>query len=105
MAGCCVHDNIPSGSLGFWEILDSGTVVSSKRTMLHGVSWTVLEGKGRFVAPDVEISDNTIMMSVYLMIIVRFDIAVVFINKLDWSVCTCLTQLYLMIEICIEFTT
>ena len=25
--------------------------------------------------------------------------------KLDWSVCTCLTKLYLMVEICIEFTT
>jgi len=24
--------------------------------------------------------------------------------KLDWSVCTCVTQLYLMVEICIEFT-
>ena len=37
--------------------------------------------------------------------IIRFVIPVVFINKLDWSVCTCLTQLYLMVEICIEFTT
>ena len=27
-----------------------------------------------------------------------------FINKLDWSVCTCLTQLYLIVEICIEFS-
>jgi len=25
--------------------------------------------------------------------------------KLDWSVCTCLTQLYLMVEVCVEFTT
>jgi len=24
------------------------------------------------------------------------------LSKLDWSVCTCLTQLYLMVEICIE---
>ena len=27
-------------------------------------------------------------------IIIRFVIPVVFINKLDWSVCTCLTQLF-----------
>jgi len=86
VAGCCVHDNIPSGSIGFWEILDSGTVVSSKRTMLHGVSGTVLDGKGQFVAPDGKISDNTLMKSIYLMIIVGFVIPVVFINKLDWSV-------------------
>jgi len=38
-------------------------------------------------------------------IIVRFVIPVVFINKLHWSVYICLTQFYLMVEICIEFTT
>jgi len=26
--------------------------------------------------------------------VVRFVIPIVFVNKLDWSVCTCLTQLY-----------
>ena len=68
MVGFCVHDNMLSGSIGFWEILGSETVVSSKRTMLDGVSWTVLEGKGQFVMPNGEISDNTLMKSVYLMI-------------------------------------
>ena len=38
-------------------------------------------------------------------LIMRFVIPVVLKNKLDWSVCTGLTQLYLMVEICIEFTT
>jgi len=37
--------------------------------------------------------------------IIRFVIPVVFIIKIDLSVCTCLTQLYLMVEICIEFIT
>jgi len=36
---------------------------------------------------------------------IRFVIPVVFTNKLDWSVYTCLTQIYLMVELCIEFTT
>ena len=27
------------------------------------------------------------------------------VYKVEWSVCTCLTQLYLMVEICVEFTT
>ena len=34
---------------------------------------------------------------------VSFVIPVVFINKLDWSVYICLTRLYLMVEIRIEF--
>ena len=34
--------------------------------------------------------------------LIRFLIPVAFINKLNWSVCTCLTQLYLMVEICIH---
>ena len=33
--------------------------------MLHGISWTVLEGKRQSVTPDGEISDKTLMMSVY----------------------------------------
>ena len=36
--------------------------------------------------------------------LIRFVIPVVFINKLYWIVCTCLTQIYLMVEICIEYT-
>jgi len=46
-----------------------------------------------------------VLQKLHSFIIIRFVIPVVFINKLDWSVCTCLTQLYLMVEICIEFTT
>jgi len=38
-------------------------------------------------------------------VIIRFVIPVVFINKLYWSVCICLTQLYLMVKIRIEFIT
>ena len=30
---------------------------------------------------------------------------IVSVERLDWSVCTCLTRLCLMVEICIEFTT
>ena len=33
-------------------------------------------------------------MSKHVSLVIRFDIPVVFIIKLDWSVCTCLTQLY-----------
>jgi len=36
---------------------------------------------------------------------IKFVISVFFVNKLDWSVYICLTQLYLMAEICIEFIT
>jgi len=39
----------------------------------------------------------------HTLTIIRFVIPVVFINKL--YICTCLTQLYLMVEICIEFIT
>jgi hypothetical protein len=39
-----------------------------------------------------------------LDIVIRFAIPVVFVNKLEWSVCTGLTQLYLMVEVCVEFT-
>jgi len=31
--------------------------------------------------------------------IIGFVIPVAFRNKLDWSVCTCVTQLYLMVKI------
>ena len=36
------------------------------------------------------------------IIIIRFFIPVVFINELDWSVFTCITQLYLMVYIYIQ---
>jgi len=35
-----------------------------------------------------------IYIYIYIYIIIRFVIPVVFIIKLDWSVCTCLTQVY-----------
>ena len=35
-------------------------------------------------------------------LIIRFIFPVVFINNPVWNICTCLIQLYLMVDICIE---
>ena len=45
-----------------------------------------------------------VLQKLYCFIITRFAIPGVFINKLDWSVNTCLTQLYLMVDIYIITT-
>ena len=46
-----------------------------------------------------------VLQKLHCFIIISFVIPVVFIYKLDWSVCTCLIEFYLMVEICTEFTT
>jgi hypothetical protein len=58
MAGSCEHGNEPYGSINCGEFIDWATVSFSRRTLLHGVKFSVYEisrSVGLYIMKSVEI--------------------------------------------------
>jgi len=80
----------------------NGSTINTKRSRITNdllqawtevwKAWTTYYSSFSFVLPIL--SSVSVQCHALSSVIIRFVIPIVFIIKLDWSVCTCLTQLY-----------